>query len=83
LAGARAARRQRQGAAFSSKEPAAYAVLIGKVCASLPRLVTHRRQDSDLSRVHIGEVVVQARYLAGEIMRRFVNRRGGRRRSAP
>lgn len=62
------------GAAFSAREPAADAALIGKVCASLPRLVTHRYRRLDLGRVQIGDVVMKAQYLAGEVMRRLSGR---------
>jgi hypothetical protein len=62
------------GAAFSASQPAADAVLVRNVCASLPRLVTHRYRRLDLGRIQIGDVVMKAQYLAGEVMRRLSGR---------
>lgn len=61
-------------AEFASRHPAADGGLMGRVCASLPRLVTHRYQRLNLSRVQIGDVVMKAQYLGGEIMRQLSDR---------
>jgi len=61
-------------AEFVSRQPAADGGLMGRACASLPRLVTHRYQRLSLSRVQIGDVVMKAQYLGGEIMRQLSDR---------
>lgn len=61
-------------AAFAGAYAKANSSLLMKVCTSLPKLVTHRYERLSLSRQQIGEIVMKAQFVGGEVMRQLSDR---------
>jgi hypothetical protein len=62
------------GRAFVGAYAKANSPLLLTVCASLPKLVTHRYERLSLSRQQIGDIVMKAQFLGGEVMRQLTDR---------
>lgn len=65
---------QKLSGEVSAQYPQMNGALVQAVCKRLPNVITRRYEAKDYARQQIGEIVMSAQYIAGEVIRQFSDR---------